>query len=1205
MQAFDPIAAPLDGTHLIEASAGTGKTFTIGTLYLRAVVERGLRPGSILVVTYTKAATAELRHRLRERIRETLSTLETQTAPRDTDLERLLALWEAQGLGNRAHTALEAALRDLDEAAVHTIHGFCQRMLQDLAFESGAPFSAELVTDEAPLRDEIVRDFWVRATYEAPEALLRRLRTPEFSLTALMGLAMRVGGNPSLPVIPDTIAAAPDAIGVAVASHRQAVAAAAAIWDRERATIAALLVHPSLNRNKYRPDTVEQKWLPKLDELLAGDTAPWPSTALPLFKLTTTGLAAGTRKNGTPPGHAFFAACDTLYAANESLQTTLDTEGRRLCLDLVAYVRTERQRRREATNTRAFDDLQLLLHGALHGSGGTSLATTIRDRFPFALIDECQDTDPLQHAIFDRIYGQDDDEGRSGFYRIGDPKQAIFAFRGADVFTYLEAKRAVGGAARTLTTNWRSDPSLIRGVHAVFARPRDPFLLADIVPHPVHARPDARDASSESGLRLLFVPDVPGATKAEITRRVVDGTIAEIAVALDSPHAPAARDIAVLCRTNRQAIAIQEGLRRRSIPSVLRGDKSVFDTPEAEDMQRLTQAIATPTDAAAIRSALATTILGVDGPALHTLQDDEHAWDAWARRFERWHGLWAGYRFVRAFRQLVDERDVHARLLGLVAGERRLTNVLHLVELIHRAETDGHRGPAQTVRWLQQMRADPAARGAYSGEAEQVRLESDDDAVTVVTIHKSKGLEYPIVFCPFLWEDAGLFAEDSRWVRFHDADDQERLKLDIGSDAHDAHKALAEREALAESLRLTYVALTRAKHQCSVVWGPFASGRKSPLAYLLHQPDTPEPGADLPAATSTRVAGLDATALRRDLDALAAAVPDTISVRDLAAATAGPRARRPTSAAAELPLAARHSARRVPAGRRVSSFSALTADASEYSPRVEEGIDHDARTVRAEAYEGAVATIALDEFPTGAATGQLLHGILEHLDFQSPPATALRDVVAPALARHGISPHWQRPLTQALTTILDTPLGFDAAPNATLRTIAENDRRPEMEFVIPAARMLTAGSLAAVFARHQAPAACPDYGTRVAALGFEPLTGYLRGFIDLVFRFGDRWYVVDYKSNHLGSTPHDYAPARLARVMDEHHYVLQYHLYTLAVHRHLRTRLPGYDYARDFGGILYLFLRGMDPDHPPGYGIFHDRPSPPLLDDLDALVAPA
>ena len=1053
MDPFDPIGAPLEGTHLIEASAGTGKTFTIGTLYLRALVERGLRPGTILVVTYTKAATAELRHRLRERIRETLHALNTWDALPGSDLARLLALWESQGLRDRAHTTLEAALRDLDEAAVHTIHGFCQRMLQELAFESGAPFSAELVTDEAPLRDEIVRDFWVRATYDAPEVLLRRLRTPEFSLDALMGLAMRVGGNPSLPVIPETIAAAPDAIGVAVAAHRKAVTAAAAIWDRERATIVALLLHSPLNRNKYRPDTVEQKWLPALDEYLASDTAPWPSTTLPLVKLTTTGLRTGTRKNSTAPAHPFFDACDTLHAANEALHAVIDTEGRRLCLDLVAYVRTERRRRRDATNTRAFDDLQLLLHAALHGSGGTSLARTIRDRFPFALIDECQDTDPLQHAIFDRVYGHGDDKTPSGFYRIGDPKQAIFAFRGADVFTYLTTKRALEGAARTLTTNWRSDPSLIRGVHTIFAHPHDAFVLPDIVPHPVHPRPDACDASADSGLQILFVPDVPGASKAQITRRIVDGTAAEIAAALDATLAPAARDIAVLCRTNRQALAIQEGLRRRGIPSVLRGDKSVFDTAEAEDMQRLAQAIATPADAAAIRSALATTILGVDGPELHTLQDDERAWDAWARRFERWHGLWASYRFVRAFRQLVDERDVHARLLGLVAGERRLTNVLHLVELMHRAETDGHRGPAQTVRWLQQMRADPAARGAYSGDAEQVRLESDADAVTVVTIHKSKGLEYPIVYCPFLWEDAGLFADDARWVRFHDADDHQRLKLDIGSHAQEDHKATAEREALAESLRLTYVALTRAKHQCSLVWGPFATGRKSPLAYLLHQPVAPEPGADLPAVTATRMARLDATALRTELDALAATAPDCVRILDLADGTAHAPTRRPSNATATLPLAARQSTRRVPVGRRVSSFSALIADASEHSLRTEEGIDHDARAARSETAPGP-ATVALDELPAGAATGQLLHGILEHLDFQSTGA-ALRDVVAPALARHGIASHWQRPLAQALATILDTPLGLDATPNATLRAIPESDRHPEMEFIIPAARLLT------------------------------------------------------------------------------------------------------------------------------------------------------
>jgi exodeoxyribonuclease V beta subunit len=1208
VEVFSPHAAPLIGRHLIEASAGTGKTFAIATLYLRVLVERGLRVGEILVVTYTRAATAELRVRLRERLRQALDVLERHAPPPDADLRDLLTEWRERGWEARARTAIEGALGAFDEAAIHTMHAFCQRMLRELAFESGAAFDAELAGDEVLLRDEIVRDYWVRAMHGAPDALIAYLQKPS-GADALAALAARVGGDPTLPVLPEWVDIEPGALDDALAVRRTAWLAAQEIWRREGETVKALLCGPhDLKKNSYAVERIRNVWLPALDAHFAHEgNATFDrgaGTRKHVAALSTSHLEAGTRKNGHTPQHPFFDACEDLAASDGALLQTLEAHAVRLNVEFVSYLRSERRRRRDASNTRSFDDLLQILCTALGGDGGDELADRIRKRFPFAMIDECQDTDPQQHAIFSRLYGDGRD---SALYQIGDPKQAIFAFRGADVFSYLDAKEQCTDGPRTLLVNWRSDPGLLRAVQTLFERARLPFLLEEIGIHPVEPQPEASDALGGSAslvpLQVLLLPAAKGESISDVTPRVVRATATEIAATLASDltikgKQVVARDIAVLCRTNQQAIAVQDALRELGVPSVLHGDKSVFDTQEGEELQRLLAALANPSDTAAIRAALVTTLLGVDGTELHRLLGAEREWDDWAERFEAWHQLWVGFGFMRAFRRALADREIVPRLLRLHGGERRITNVLHLAELLHGAEGEERRGPQQLVRWLELMRADPSARGDYAGDAEQVRLESDANAVTVVTIHKSKGLEYAIAYCPFLWPHADLRNDDKLFARFHDPDDGRRLKLDIGSPEHDAHVDLAAKESLAESLRLTYVALTRARHRCTLVWGLFKKAKKSPLAYLLHQPE--HAGGDHSEGAAARFEALDEAAFRRDLESLEAAAQGTIEVRDLLSSAAAASARPPDGA--DVPLEARRRTRTLTRHWRVSSFTALTAlDRGDERQR-EEGLDHDADETELSPVPAPAPTptVALADFPAGAAAGRLLHGIMERLDFCAADAGVLHGATEGSLVAHGFASSASTNVAAALAAALETPL--DAAdPSLTLRHVPRDRRLDEMEFVLPVAPGLSAGRLGGVLARHGAPARLPDYAGRLRMLEFEALAGYLRGFIDLVFEHAGRWYVVDYKSNHLGAAAADYAPARLDQAMARHHYVLQYLLYTVAVHRHLAARLPGYDYARHFGGVRYLFLRGMSPAHPPGCGVYQDLPPPALIRELSEL----
>lgn len=1134
MRPLDALTIPLHGTRLIEASAGTGKTYTIANLYLRLLLELRLQVGQILVVTYTNAATAELRARVRERLREAVSAWgSNRSSPGDEFLDRLLRQRQQYGSTEPDCAQLLLALNAFDEAAILTIHGFCQRVLQEHAFESGVFFDAELIADQGPLLAEVVQDFWIRELHDAPAGFIRHLQNADVTPGSLQYLAAKIAANPDMPVLPERSAA------------------------------------------DFR----------HLEEALPG--------------------------GGDRP--AF-----------------LEARALKLQLDLAAYVRQELPRRKQLARSDSFDDLLHRLAGALRGFHGDALAAMVRQHFHAALIDEFQDTDPVQYDIFRRLYAGTP----APLFLIADPKQAIYAFRGADVFAYMQAKRDARSEPYTLTVNRRSDPSLVQAVSALFTRARLPFVFPDISCPAVVAGPEARDrlggaAAGQAPLEILFVPrtDRPGQVnkrngvinKAWGEDALTNAVASEIVRLLHAGVTIADRrvtpgDIAVLCRKNRQAGLMQEALRRRGVPSVLHTEASVFETAEAEEVERVLRAMADPADGGAIRAALATIMLGEDASALSNLDQDAHRWDEWVGRLQAWHDLWARRGFVTAFRGLLEAQAVAARLLRLHDGERRLTNVLHLMELLHAASAEERRGPQALVHWLNQMRINVEARAPLASEAAQIRLESDAAAVQLTTVHKSKGLEYSIVYCPYLWDGSLLSADDKRALRFHDVQDGHVLKLDIGSAEFAAHLAAAEREALAENLRLLYVALSRARHRCTVVWGLFNSAETSALGYLLHQ--NPDAVGD-PAAQayerlrSFRNAPAD-DGMRADLAAVIAAANGGIAVRDLPPEN-GDRYR--PSAQGPSVLRCRTLARPLQQTWKVTSFSALVSSGLRITEPAEEGLDRDA-TLDTPSPEqpprrGAATLVKLHDFPVGTRAGQFLHDVLQRLDFHMQDTAGLRQSVATALARFGFAENWLEPLCGTLADVMATPL--DERAGLRLGDITMSQRLNELEFIFPIfhgaaggqaypqSALLTRERLAEAFARHAVPPVSPEYPHRLRQLGFAPLNGFLKGFIDLAFVHQGRWYIVDYKSNFLGSMPDDYQPSRLLHPMAEHHYFLQYHLYVVALHRHLNNRLPDYDYDRHFGGVYYLFLRGMAPDHGRA-GIFADRPGRALIEALSAAL---
>lgn len=1278
LAAFHASAAPLAGANLVEASAGTGKTYAIATLFVRFVAERGIGVADILVVTYTRAATAELRDRIRSRLRQAyLAVVEGQT--KDKGLAPLLATWRGSDSMSLARRRLERALRDFDRASIFTIHSFCQRVLKDSAFESGASFDAEFLTEEGPLLDEIVHDFWTTHTSSAPKVFIRSLldRKSKFTPETLRRLANKATAYPGATILPAMPVVAP----VDSATWNTAVDKVVSQWQAGHERVASLLLEPKvLHQGSYKAETIETEWLPAIASAFEGNDAYASVPVHILEKLTPERLKQKTNKARETPSHPFFDACAELVGVTSRLAA----DELRLCLEMMAYARTELAARKRALDVMSFDDLLVQLRNALaDAKGGPALAAAIRDQYPAALIDEFQDTDSVQYEVFRAVYK---DAGRTSkgletaLFLIGDPKQAIYGFRGADVFAYMNARAELATRQYTLDTNWRSDARLIDGVNTLFDR-RSPFLFAEISFQPVKAANTEPRlggvASADAPLRIAVVggsddagaPEKEGAPaqKAAAINFVVTDMLRLLESDSTIDGAPISPGhFAVLCRSNRETREMQDALRRAQIPSVVEGEESVFDAAEAASVERLLTALLSPGDMRAVKAALATDLFGWTADRIAALGTDELLWDAWSDRFREWHRLWIDHGFIQAFRGWMSARAFVApaaspasaspqpsndpegrspvrleeRLLGFVDGERRLTNLYHLGELLQAEASTSHLGPQSLIRWLRTMIGDKAARADSVGETSQLRLESDADAVKLVTIHRSKGLEYPMVYCPFLWAGQLLIGDDVNCPRFHDEAADNALTMHIGyadKPEFDAAKRRAEREALAEQLRLLYVAVTRARHGCTVVYARTKGSANTALSYLLHHGDDIDTSADGIHAALTEIGNRSGDVLLAELLALQAATKESgsIGVVDVEEAQVGTYA---AASAATAKLVARTAARQVRVTERIASFTGLASARAWSRGSVRRGgvddgataADHDGGTGMTgrlgEASPRYVAVVeahgdlpsvedlptpddrkrlSLADFPRGAKAGHFFHAILEKIDFAAADPGTLEPLVAENLKRFGFMPALSTEIAAALADMVATPLPAPG-PGCALAQIPNAHRLNELEFLFPVGRAgtgLTAPKLASVI-RAKGDAVWADaYAQQVAELGFSSLTGYLRGFADLVFVHEGRFYLVDHKSNYLGPSEADYAPAQLVEPMLQHHYVLQYLIYTVALDRYLRHRVAGYSYETHFGGVMYLFLRGMRPSHAPGTGVFFDRPPAALIQALSELMS--
>lgn len=1229
---LDPLTLPFGGSRLIEASAGTGKTYTISGLYLRLLLGDGLsEPLSceqILVVTFTNAATEELRDRIRRRIQVAFKCF----LGLEINDPFVQALYDKTPEAERAIALrrFDLALKSLDEAAIFTIHGFCQRILADLAFESSLLFESDFTLDDSEFLHHAVRDFWREACYPLPEYLAQIIASefgdPDGLVKQLRALLGASEAKPLQPVQP--FARLAESLSQSVLRFKLA-------WPRGRDALLALLHSLPLNGQRFGKTSDNYPKLAEmfdqLDNFIAFSHGLPPLKVLEALSLSELKL----NKGGVLPSASDAPLLDHM----EQLATLINAIKPAFLFSAKQGISERFAKQKQLKNVLTPDDLLTTLAAAMQANPDT-LPKAVASRFPVALIDEFQDTDPLQFAIFSGIYqtrlGVDTQnstavepkartDSKLSLLMIGDPKQAIYAFRGADIYTYIEARRQTQ-AHYFLDTNYRSSRNLVAGVNHLFAQHPNPFISQSIpfdrvkTPASAAAKQLVESTANSAALRLKLLREgETGLNKASARQTLAEDTAAEITRLLTeaangqchTPKGPLiAKDIAILVRDRNEAAVMKTALSKRQIGAVFLSRDSVFDTIEAREMALILRALASPKDERALRSALATALLGYSAEQIHAFNQDEEQRQKLLEQFFALHQIWQKRGIMPALLSLANATHMVARLLQTPSvtatadqdseepdeasnGERRLTDFRHLAELLQQKATEID-GISALLNWYEQQLIDNTGT-----DEQQLRLESEQNLVQIVTIHKSKGLEYPVCFIPFV-----SLARDNRRrptpMLYHrtDADGAQELVWDI--EGTDEGWEQAKQETLAEDLRLLYVALTRPVYLCYLYIANHSrmlkAGLKSQLhetaiGYLLGVTDADCDFARLHSAAQALLNGVESNAQAISVECVA----DNIADNKLH-----------TGETQSHTLNARNVTRQYRTPWRVGSYSGLVKNTphAKASPGADDEVSavfgaEPANSLSESSWQDSADVPLLPllnrfSFERGANAGSFMHLVLELIDFTQAEIDLPRELPK-AMLQYGIAPEWQPLLQDWYMEILQAPLALMAQdnqlinPELCLAALAPQHTLVEMEFYLPLNRLkdVELNQLLGQF----------GYDT---ALHFDELQGMLKGFIDLTFEYQGKFYIADYKSNHLGDTIQAYHYGALKQAISDHRYDLQYILYSLALHRYLAMRLPNYDYDTHIGGCYYLFLRGMSVQYH-GFGVYYDKPPKALILALDAL----
>ncbi|MFC3852652.1 exodeoxyribonuclease V subunit beta [Salinispirillum marinum] len=1173
----------LTGRHLIEASAGTGKTYSITRLYARLLLERKLSVQQILVVTFTRAATEELRGRIGDYLRELQQTwTNTQRDPLVQALRQRLNDQEVQA-------RLHDALLHLDEAAIYTIHGYCKRVLTQQAFASGMPFDVTMEADTTELAVQTIADCFRRLTVE-PERyrlLTRRYPTPEAFYRAFGRLM-----TSDAPILTDSVQALTE-------QKAQVAAQISQNTDFLREQLVT-------NRKKQSEIDLRAHELATLQDWLAAPLdEPMPKAVNDFIN--------GNRYRGRTDIQAVLNPVKDLKSLAQDAAQAAEFEA---LGGLLHQLRDDFRQAKAAQRVLDFNDLIRQLYSALQGDQGDALAAALGASFPAALVDEFQDTDPQQYAIFDRVY----QDAEHTLFMIGDPKQAIYSFRGGDVFAYLAAARSAD-YRWNLATNYRSSAAMVNGYNPLFSMPATPDNPLETAPSPFGPGIDylpvafggenskafkhpLSDPAARAALQFVHFPaslaDGEASTMtAEFRLTMARWCATEIQRLLNSGvkrgETPLeARDIALLVRSSGEAEIVQQALRECGLAAVyLSARDNVLLSAEAMQMEQALSGILHAEDDRWLLRALVSPLLGRSPAHLLLLQQDESAWEEERQALLKWREQWQRQGFIAMAMALVHERfrpPAQRR-------ERALTNMLHLIELLQQASVQA-REPRQLLEWLRLQQASEVARP----EAE-LRLESDANLIRILTQHSAKGLEYPVVFVPF-----STYAGKPRSPivqAFHD--DNEQMVWYLGTAASVKARALEEENA--ERARLLYVAITRAEQRCYLCMAPFAHPERSALGLLSgtgagteadpwptmvqqlkeHQLQPSAIGAratnsgnngsaEEPASIGLEVASSDIPVI----------VPKMDSLDDNSAEVSvfNSQIDRSWGLHSFSALARQLTQRRV-------GYTGLSQRDRDAEDALSESLDATSGNARPMGSESVPVRFAL---PKGARAGNFLHDVLEHLNFTDPNWTAVTERAQTHFGHFFASPERSEALQTWLLDVLATPLN---ANGLALQQLDYGATLRETEFYFPLVGSQNRALMRLL--RTYRSGGNREAEQLWADMPMRRLEGMMHGYIDLIFEHNGQYFVCDYKSTWLGERWEHYHPVALHENIQRHWYDLQYLIYTLALHRYLAQRLPDYRPERHLGGVYYLYLRGMSTEAP-GSGVYFTRPDESMIEALDALM---
>ncbi|MEO6365495.1 MAG: exodeoxyribonuclease V subunit beta [Luteimonas sp.] len=1194
----DPVFdTALDARSLLEASAGTGKTYALAGLFARAVIVERLRVPQVLAVTFTEKATQELRERIRARLRDAAALAadwHDDAAERDDPTTAMLRRLLRQALAEESLPSLRLrlarALRELDLAVIATIHGFCQRVLREHALDTAQPLAAASLETTSRLQHaRLAIDLWRRWSRDAGGAgfLRRRFGTPQALARALRDL---LSHEPLLPPAPRDLP--PDPRPGIAQCWQQLADAFSAHGEQARAAIDRAIGDGVMKANEYKPEHVEALW-PWLERACKAQDAP-AGPHDKLRKYTGPVLVKGTLKarTGSTPASPLFDTIAPWCEAHDQLERWHDAIDLQFLHRLREDAQQRDERRKRDFNTCDYDDLIGRLYAATcDATTGPALAAALRAQFPRVLIDEFQDTDARQWRIFEALFGE------GGLVLVGDPKQAIYRFRGGDVATYVRAG-ATAQQHASLTRNFRSRPALIHAVNALFAHAPpgtlgngiefvgtepgggvdDADFLVDGAPgpalqwHAVPPRDDGKDHAKPRSLRIAA--DLCADAIAERLSQASTGRVLCRDAHTGAMRSLQPRDIAVLVRDHGQARAMRDALAARGVPAAVIRRESLYAGEEAQDVLALLLALRSPGDDRRLRAALATPLLGWTAAAIAALdavgnaqQEGGAALHAWQQRLVEWRTRWERHGPQALLADVVARNA--ARIVATIGGERRLANTLQLGELMQAsaARSLGTQGQIDALRTA-------IATADADDESQQPRLESDAGRVQILTLHKSKGLEFPQVYLPFAalgrkkgggGKGMAMYTDDSgdrvRHWKMPDVLACAGLTWDQGQVRH-------QREEREEDMRLLYVGLTRARHALWVCCGALAQNAQSALHALL--------GGALPDDDMRAGPG---------------------STWRIGLPTAGIPARIAALQAPAVP-AARGAHRRLQRDWWIHSFSQLHRQQAQGT----HALVDDARADDEQAGDAGMraddAALEGRRF-SGTRFGNVLHAALEHADFaawrdcgeDTVPATQ-RGLLEKALRNGAYREADIEAGVRELGSLVARTLNARMPEGIRLCDLPPSSRIAELEFHFGLSGAATR-ELLALLQSHGLLRDRRDFGS------WQQLSGLMTGKLDLTYRVDGRVYVLDYKSNRLAA----YDSGTLAEQMAASEYDLQALLYAVALHRWLRVRVgDDYDFDLHFGGARYVFCRGLDASDPTR-GVFQPVLPRALVEATDALLA--